>query len=319
MLFSIIVPVYKVEDCLCECVDSILGQNYSDFEVILVDDGSPDKCPEICDRYASADRRVKAIHKQNGGLSDARNVGIRAARGEYLIFVDSDDALTADALENIADCTIGNPDVIITELYNTTDMRLDRIHPEKLFSSPEKKDKSSVISFVFEQKEHTWASVQYIVKKRMVEKNALSFEVGYYHEDMAWTPRLFAYIQNVAFYNKIWYVRRMDREGSITYSASYKKINDALTLLVNEIHSNVYSKMNSKNKTIIYRRLVGSIFSTLNRCACCTDEERNQIADYMKTHFDVFQYTRKLKHKVIVVFARLFGMRSALKLLTLIG
>lgn len=90
-LISLIVPVYKVEKYLSRCIESILEQTYKEIEIILVDDGSPDSCPEICDNYASRDKRIQVIHKRNGGLSDARNAGIEAARGEYLGFIDSDD------------------------------------------------------------------------------------------------------------------------------------------------------------------------------------------------------------------------------------
>ncbi len=90
-LISVIVPVYKVERYLAECVESIREQDYPNLEIILVDDGSPDNCPGICDAYAAMDSRIKTIHKKNGGLSSARNVGLDAARGEYIAFVDSDD------------------------------------------------------------------------------------------------------------------------------------------------------------------------------------------------------------------------------------
>lgn len=90
-MISIIVPIYNVEKYLNKCVDSILGQTFTDFELILVDDGSPDRCGEICDYYKTKDKRVKVIHKENGGLSSARNAGIDIARGEYIGFVDSDD------------------------------------------------------------------------------------------------------------------------------------------------------------------------------------------------------------------------------------
>ena len=91
LLFSIIVPVYKAEKYISECVDSVLAQTFEDFELILADDGSPDRCPEICDEYAKKDSRIKVIHKENGGASSARNSGIDAACGEYIIFLDSDD------------------------------------------------------------------------------------------------------------------------------------------------------------------------------------------------------------------------------------
>lgn len=90
-MISVIVPVYKVEPYLDRCVRSIVEQTYTDLEIILVDDGSPDNCPAICDAWAERDSRVKVIHKQNGGLSDARNAGMDIATGEYIGFVDSDD------------------------------------------------------------------------------------------------------------------------------------------------------------------------------------------------------------------------------------
>lgn len=89
--FSIIVPIYKVEKYLEICIDSIIGQSFCNFELILVDDGSPDTCGEICDRYSSSDTRVKVVHKENGGLSSARNAGLDIATGKYVIFIDSDD------------------------------------------------------------------------------------------------------------------------------------------------------------------------------------------------------------------------------------
>lgn len=96
---SIIVPIYKVEKYLEKCIDSILEQTFTDFELILVDDGSPDKCGKICDEYELKDNRIKVIHKKNGGLSDARNSGIKIAKGEYLGFIDSDDWINREMYE----------------------------------------------------------------------------------------------------------------------------------------------------------------------------------------------------------------------------
>ena len=96
---SIIVPIYKVEEYLPRCVESLLGQTDGDFELILVDDGSPDCCGAICDEYAAKDSRIFVIHKENGGLSDARNAGREIARGEYIAFVDSDDWVSPRYLE----------------------------------------------------------------------------------------------------------------------------------------------------------------------------------------------------------------------------
>ena len=102
MLFSVIVPIYKVEDYLKRCLDSVLSQDYADFELILVDDGSPDNCPAICDEYARNDSRIKVIHKENGGLVSARQAGIEIAQGEYIFNLDSDDALLPGAFSDAA-------------------------------------------------------------------------------------------------------------------------------------------------------------------------------------------------------------------------
>ena len=103
MLFSVIVPIYNVQEYLERCLDSILEQTYRDFELILVDDGSTDECPAICDRYASRDSRIRVIHKPNGGLVSSRNVGLFAARGDYISYVDGDDWAKPRMLQFVAE------------------------------------------------------------------------------------------------------------------------------------------------------------------------------------------------------------------------
>ena len=100
MLFSVIVPIYKIEKYLRRCIESVLSQSFSDYELILVDDGSPDNCPAICDEYAALDSRIRVIHKENGGLVSARQAGIGEAVGEYVFHLDGDDALADGALES---------------------------------------------------------------------------------------------------------------------------------------------------------------------------------------------------------------------------
>ena len=112
MFFSVIVPVYNVEKYLPDCIESVLSQSFCDFELILVDDGSPDSCPQICDSYKEKDNRIKVIHKPNGGLASARRAGIKEASGEYVFNLDSDDLIENDVLESAykiikdADCEI---------------------------------------------------------------------------------------------------------------------------------------------------------------------------------------------------------------------
>lgn len=100
-MISVIVPVYKVEKYLRRSIESVLNQTYTDLEIVLVDDGSPDQCGMICDEYAQKDSRIRVIHKENGGLSSARNAGIKIAKGEYITFLDSDDYIENDAYETL--------------------------------------------------------------------------------------------------------------------------------------------------------------------------------------------------------------------------
>ena len=109
--FSVIVPIYKVEKYLYECIDSVINQTFRNIEIILVDDGSPDGCPQICDAYAQKDNRITVIHKQNGGLSSARNAGLQAAKGDYVIFLDSDDYYCRNDFLEIIDRKLGDKEV----------------------------------------------------------------------------------------------------------------------------------------------------------------------------------------------------------------
>ena len=117
MFFSVIVPVYKVEEYLPDCIESVLSQTFSDFELILVDDGSPDRCGEICESFKEKDSRIKVIHKQNGGLASARKAGIQVAEGDYVFNLDSDDCIENDTLEYAFNKIIDTNCEIVTFSY----------------------------------------------------------------------------------------------------------------------------------------------------------------------------------------------------------
>ena len=117
-LISIIVPVYNVENMIKRCVESIKAQTFSDFELILIDDGSKDKSGEICDAYEKTDNRIIAVHQQNQGSSAARNKGLSMARGTYLVFIDSDDWVEPNHLQNMLDCLLNShAEMVISAFY----------------------------------------------------------------------------------------------------------------------------------------------------------------------------------------------------------
>ena len=136
---SIIIPVYRVEATLNRCVESVVTQDYEDFELILVDDGSPDSCPQLCDNWALKDRRIKVIHKGNGGLSDARNAGIEIAQGDFLTFIDSDDYIAEHTLAPLMQKLSDKPDIDILEypvfvLYGSPKQHLLDFPDEKTYN-----------------------------------------------------------------------------------------------------------------------------------------------------------------------------------------
>ena len=146
MLFSVIVPIYNIEKYLRRCIDSVLAQTFGDYELILVDDGSPDNCPAICDEYAKKDARIKVIHKKNGGLVSARQAGIVQAVGDYIFHVDGDDAICEDALESayriIED---KHPDIVSFSYRRCIDGKegdiVDDLLPEGLYEKSDIKEK----------------------------------------------------------------------------------------------------------------------------------------------------------------------------------
>ena len=228
--FSFIIPVYKVEKYLSQCVDSILCQSYEDFEVILVDDGSPDTCPAICDSYAAQDPRVRVIHKKNGGLSSARNAAMPVVRGEYIIFLDSDDYwYSSDALLHLYQhICVENTDVIVlphTCLYqgNSTPEPLVRSFTQKDFTS--ENYESRLVQLVSYQLFDTCAWNK-AFRKNLLDTNDLSFREGIISEDLDWVARLSFAAKSVSILDELVHVYRKGRPGSITSSLKLKNLLD---------------------------------------------------------------------------------------------
>lgn len=184
---SVIVPVYNVEEYLKRCVDSILCQTFSDLEIILVDDGSPDNCGAICDEYAKKDERVKVIHKQNGGLSSARNAGLEIASGEYIAFVDSDDWIHPQMCEITYEAiTYADADFINFCYQIKTDNSeeiLGYTNKDDIIKTTEVYSKDEVLNNFF-NKYHAklWMTVWSKLYKKHIFDD-LRFEEGRIHED----------------------------------------------------------------------------------------------------------------------------------------
>lgn len=284
MKLSIIVPIYNVAPYLRKCVDSLLAQDISDYEIILVDDGSPDECPEICDQYAASypsefkgqenskaaphastpytihhTPSIRVIHQANAGLSAARNAGIAAAQGEYILFVDSDDYLQPNTLGTLLEqAERDNLDVLRFRYQNVKESGEAFVPHEgmKTDYNDYSSNPTDGLNFLNDRLGIQCYVVQFLVKTDIVRQEL--FTPGIYFEDTDWTPRMLLRAKRVAstdlvVYNYLW------REGSITLSQKdiakmRKQLDDKMAIL---------GRLNEWGKTVSDRRWFDGMISGL--------------------------------------------------------
>lgn len=225
ILFSIIVPVYNVEKYLNECIDSILRQTYKGYEIIIVDDGSTDRSPDICDKYAEENDNIKTIHQKNGGQSCARNAGTMMASGKYLLFLDSDDFWSDEEyLMRLQYCiyTKKNPDLIMDLSYTSF---ADGCKNKKTVSELDEKinelDYDEAITIVFKSNYFPISAWSKIVKKNIIIDNKIYFKPDLICEDIDWSFKVLQSCETAYFNHFNNYCYRM-REDSITHSLKEK-------------------------------------------------------------------------------------------------
>lgn len=219
-LISVIVPIYKVEAYLDKCVESIVNQTYRNLEIILVDDGSPDKCPEMCDTWAKKDSRIKVIHKPNGGLSDARNAGMEIASGEYIAFVDSDDFVDKHYAEFLHKAIIENK-VKMSACDYILFYEQDSVAEDIYFGNVCVSSSEEAIGDILNNRK-----VRAVAWNKMYHKDLLKnehFPVGKFHEDEFFTYRIIHKAENLAYVeSKLYYY--LQRQGSIMSSFNIKHL-----------------------------------------------------------------------------------------------
>ncbi len=214
---SVVIPIYKVEQYLNECVESVVNQTYKNLEIILVDDGSPDNCPKICDEWAKKDGRIKVIHKKNGGVSDARNAGIKVATGKYISFVDSDDYIENNLYEiAINKLKDNNAQLFIfgrTYLYGQKKEIKYSKEIELIMDTEEALDKMNMFQYY-----------DVAVWDKIYERNlfdGIEFPKGKLCEDWYTIYKVIDRVTKVVYNSKPFYVYRQ-RENSITHSNNIK-------------------------------------------------------------------------------------------------
>lgn len=280
---TIVVPVYKVEKYIEKCVDSILSQDYKGIEVLLIDDGSPDNCPAICDRYAKNDYRVRVIHQKNAGLAEARNVGIRECVTEYIGFVDSDDFILPGMLSTMMGKIEKDPetDIVICDYNTFYDDDYDRMteHHQNIdphWSSEKIRDKF----LMDEYPNYMWNK---IYRKSLFDE--IEIPKGMTMEDLFACAEVFARAKNIKYVNKAYSCYRLHRS---TFSNMAKVLKKHGLFLAWREHERVCNELNLKplaysrlraRKAAISLKIINYAEPMLNDCQL---EELNEYLSEIK-------------------------------------
>ena len=306
---SIIVPVYQVENYIRQCVDSILAQTFTDFELILVDDGSKDRSGQICDEYVKVDERVKVIHKENGGLSDARNRGMDQMVGKYFMFVDSDDYIAPTMVECLYKKIVNQTaDISVCNfLYYFEDER------EKNFSTQMKSEILSGKEVFYNRKNERNYGFWTIACNKLYKRELFGkvrFRFGKYHEDEFWANDIYQMdIRVVTVPECLYYYRQ--RDNSIMGKKSFQRDFDIIDALQERIY--VYLK-EEKYSAQAYKVLVYSLeyLEESKRMITNEDERKKFIQAERRTKAIVKQLEQRKLSKIQSASLLFMGMNPCL-------
>lgn len=304
MFFSIIVPVYNVEKYLNECIDSILAQTFTDFELILIDDGSTDQSGKICDGYANKDNRVVVIHKANGGQSTARNRGIDAAGGEFAVFLDSDDFINdINFLSDIKNKITPYTDIIAFRYQKYYGDRSDECGislPEDNFSNKTELLKSLVSKDAFFCS--CWSKC---TRMSILKDNNIRFDENLCCEDMDWYYNVVSKAKNFDTVNKP-YINYRQRENSVTSTFKAKSFNDYI-FTIDKWQKKFYEIDDPALKEVMLSSLAKLYCNLLIGYSSHTKQlkaQKKQIFSFKP----LLKYNLNPRTKIISRFSKLFGL-----------
>lgn len=283
-LISVIIPVYNVEKYLQRCIDSVLAQTYNNIEVILIDDGSTDSCGKICDEFAGRAPRVRVVHKKNGGLSDARNVGIELAKGEYITFVDSDDFIDLDMIEylfTLAKWANARMSVCVNRLY---DEDTGRFKTERNDGKKEILTSHESLRRMLYHQDFFVSACGKLYQKKMFEH--IRFPVGKLYEDTSTIYKLVIRAEMIG-YGRACKYNYCIRNGSITRSKFNEKQLDLVVAADSAVSDIVRNFPDLEQAGMRFR--IWARFSTLNRMFSIDSRfypARDEIIQFIRTHAD---------------------------------
>lgn len=302
--FSIIIPIYNIEGYIQKCVKSILSQTFQDYEIILVNDGSTDNSGMICDEISKQNNKIKVIHQKNGGLSSARNTGIRNSQGKFLMFIDGDDFLNNENCLKKLNESINRSresDIIQYKMKYYYEQNNKYVSLKDLPNLPDTQSKNEKISTLIKEGCLSVSACDKIVKRKVIEENQLFFEEGLLSEDIKWSLKLYHVINNIFIINEEIYVYRQQRANSITTKTNQKSI-ESLLKIIQYWYTYRYSSKEEMEMYYNYLAYQYVILLTIINNKNCSIENRNIIYSYKELLKYEKNYKVKLSNKIFKVF-----------------
>lgn len=319
MKVSIIVPIFKVEQFIYQCVESITSQTYKDIEIILVDDGSTDNCPTICDDMALSDRRIKVIHKSNGGLSDARNFGLSAASGDYILFVDGDDFwLHNDDLEKLMSNAYKYPNVDFigfNSSYYYPSSNLYIPWPDYSPSLGRPMKNSEALIKLSQTSAFVMSACMKLIKRQFLIDNELYFIKGQLSEDIPWFVNVLDCCNECMFVNLNIYAYRQGVSGSITHNIGLRNINSLIDIVETELQKLEKRNFSKEAKDCLLSFLAYEYSIILGYLIYLDKEVAEEKYQYLKQYAWLLKYTQDPKVKKVSLAYGILGLRLTTKLL----
>lgn len=311
-LISFVIPVYNVKDYINECVDSILKQNFDDYEIILVDDGSTDESSIICDLYEQNNDHVRTIHKKNSGPADARNLGQLSAKGDYILFVDSDDYLINGALTDIANILKSSKEPIdivilrICRLYKNGDIKRIPVdfNGKLIVDQPRK----TVMKHLCSCNRFPAAALYWkIIRRELLIENNIIAESGIYSQDIEFTLSLYKYAKKYSYCDTNWYVHRDYRSNSITSHINIKHIESMIFIFrkwaFEDIHKDRFQFVAN---TLLSNEYAIALyyFSLLEK------KDQQKVISELREYKWLLKFANNKRTKITRLCVSLFGIRA---------
>ncbi len=290
MKISVIIPVYKVEKFLHRCVESVVKQDYKNLEIILVDDGSPDNCPQMCDEWAEKDERIKVVHKKNGGLSDARNAGLNVATGEFVTFLDSDDYFFPN-FSNACKLAIENKQQHVLSFGKSK---------EKIYGKP-----------------YSISACMKLFNLNFLKEKNIKFLNGVYHEDVPFTLEILINTNKIKSYKENFYYYDVSSAESITREKNeakfIKRFRDIYSSLeyVNQKYSNILNERQFAQ--FISRTAYGTIKLAH---AIKSQEYQTEMVELINKNKKYFKHPLDFKDKLIRLYWNVFGLEKTIRFIS---